>query len=206
MKNSKPGTFIPWFASNVTICHILNMKLEITFGKFTVESRLSGISRVPLILIGGRLVPRKLSLFVSSHLSTSSLLLTTAKTRIITSFKTARSVMASSFIAGAYQSYKAGTGKVLHWLYENAVKCGYEWEQTDDGGDGNPKPSTEPKKRPEPEPKSKKGKGSKAKGSGQAKSKKASTASESTRYVSVNELPALAETSKYLQYPTRQQR
>ncbi|TVY35480.1 hypothetical protein LSUB1_G004598 [Lachnellula subtilissima] len=102
--------------------------------------------------------------------------------------------MASQFVSGTYQSYKAGTGKVLYWLYENAQKCGYGVEQTEDSEEGEGEAQAKPPKKAKPKPKSKKGKGSKAKGSGKAKSKNTSASTGgSPKYVTVNELSALAE-------------
>ncbi|TVY20665.1 hypothetical protein LARI1_G001186 [Lachnellula arida] len=102
--------------------------------------------------------------------------------------------MASQFVSGTYQSYKAGTRKVLHWLYENALKCGYVVEQGEDSEEGEGTAPAKPTKKAKPKPKSKKGKGSKAKGSGKAKSKNTSASTgASPKYVTVNEFPALAE-------------
>lgn len=102
-------------------------------------------------------------------------------------------------MSGTYKSYKAGTGKVLHWLYENALKCGYGVEQTEDSageGEGDETGTSELKKKSKPKRKSKKGKGSKAKGSGKAKSKKPDASASALNYVGVKEFPALAEASK----------
>jgi len=99
--------------------------------------------------------------------------------------------MASQFVSGTYQSYKAGTGKVLNWLYENALKCGYGEEQTeegDEGEEGENETNTGPEKKLKPKPKS----------SGKAKSKKAGTpvARSTPKYFGVKEFSALAEASK----------
>lgn len=105
--------------------------------------------------------------------------------------------MASQFVSGTYQSYKAGTRKVLHWLYENASKCGYGVEQGEDSEEEDGAAPTKPSKKAKPKPKSKKGKGSKAKGSGKAKSKNTSASTgTSPKFVTVKEFPALAEASK----------
>ncbi|TVY48092.1 hypothetical protein LOCC1_G002056 [Lachnellula occidentalis] len=102
--------------------------------------------------------------------------------------------MASQFVSGTYQSYKVGTGKVLHWLYENALKCGYGVEQTEDSEEGDGEAHAKASKKAKPKPKPKKGKGNKAKGSGKAKPKNTNASTgASPKYVTVNELPALAE-------------
>ncbi|TVY78229.1 hypothetical protein LSUE1_G004193 [Lachnellula suecica] len=107
--------------------------------------------------------------------------------------------MASPFVSGTYQSYKAGTGKVLHWLHENALRCGYvgqkleQTEESDEEGEGDGQ--AEPKRRPKSKKKPKRGKGSKVKGGGKAKSKKAGITGEGSapKYVALKEYTALAE-------------
>jgi hypothetical protein len=107
--------------------------------------------------------------------------------------------MASNIMPGTYQTYKAGTEKVLNWLYENAVECGYRLEQEtvddeiaeeDDRKDGQ-------KKKPKSKPKPKKGKGRKAKGSGKAKPKKKDVPADvTTIFITVKEYISLAESSQ----------
>ena len=91
--------------------------------------------------------------------------------------------MATQYVSGTYQSYKAGTGKVLRWLYENALKCGYSAKQTEDGegeeasSKGNLRSN-------------KKGKGNKSNAGASAK------AGSAPKYVPVAEFTALAEAGK----------
>lgn len=69
----------------------------------------------------------------------------------------------SSRIPSTYRLYKNGTTKILNWLYENAVKCGYSVDE--DGSDGEEDERGAKKKRkPKVKGKGKKGHGSKAKG------------------------------------------
>lgn len=112
--------------------------------------------------------------------------------------------MASQFVSGTYRSYKAGTAKILEWLFENATKCGYgvQTEEDDDGMGASleiEKTSTpKSKSKPKPKPKGKKGKGSKAKGSGKAKAKKILIIAENAGPSSVplKDFILLAETSE----------
>jgi hypothetical protein len=39
--------------------------------------------------------------------------------------------MASTIVSSTYQTYKAGTQRVLYWLYENALKSGYGLNPTE---------------------------------------------------------------------------
>ncbi|EPE36917.1 hypothetical protein GLAREA_09080 [Glarea lozoyensis ATCC 20868] len=104
--------------------------------------------------------------------------------------------MASNIVPGTYQTYKAGTEKVLNWLYENAVECGHclEQENVDIKTEEEGERRGGQNKKSKLTPKRKNGKGSKAKGSGKAKSKKKNMAADATTiFITVNEYISLAE-------------
>ncbi|KAL2071993.1 hypothetical protein VTL71DRAFT_11336 [Oculimacula yallundae] len=103
--------------------------------------------------------------------------------------------MASKYVPGTYNIYKAGTTRVLQWLYNSALQCGYGVEQTDDENKKGDDMATRPKKKSKSKLKPRKGKGSKAKGSGKARSGKPNTDDDfSPVQVGVNEFVILAET------------
>ena len=54
--------------------------------------------------------------------------------------------MSSPYLFGSYKSYKAGTTKVLNWLYDNAQKYGKLPAEVQDKAEGSGVRSKKPKK------------------------------------------------------------